>query len=92
MKTIWILAALAISAPASDAFAWDGTDNETGTNIEIEKGNLVREGRDIEIFDHEDGSYRDVEVQSIRRSGSSVELEVYDNGTGQFRTFEMEDD
>lgn len=92
MKTIWLAVALAISAPASNVLAWDGTDNETGANIEIEKNNLVREGRDIEIFDHADGSYRDVEVQSIRRSGSSVELEVYDNGTAQYRTFEMEDD
>lgn len=73
------------------SFAWDGYDYEKGTFIEIEKDNLVREGETIEIYDFDDG-YKEVEVESIDRYGNTVEVEVYDYDTGEFRTFEMDDD
>ncbi|GLS29393.1 hypothetical protein SAMN04488498_13813 [Mesorhizobium albiziae] len=79
---------LALCGPAC---AWDGTDSETGGAVEIESGNLVREGNDIELYDSDGGEYRDVTVEDIRRYGSSVEVEVYDNDTGEYRTLEMED-
>ena len=71
--------------------AWEGFDYEKGDYIEIEKGNLVRTGKDIEIYDYSTGEYKDVEVQSITRPGGSVEIEVYDYDSGEYRTFEMED-
>lgn len=73
------------------ALACGGTDTETGGSVEIESGNLVREGNDIELYDSEVGEYRDVTVENIRRYGSSVEVEVYDNDAGEYRTLEMED-
>ena len=75
-----------------NANAWDGYDYDTESYIEIEEGNLVREGLDIEIYDYDAGEYRDVEVQDINRYGSTVEVEVYDYDTGEYRTFEMEDE
>ncbi|MGO8627711.1 DUF5334 family protein [Rhizobium ruizarguesonis] len=80
---------LALSLPAT-ASAWDGVDSDSGGAVEIGKGNLVRSGQTIEVYDHEAGEYRDVDVQSIQRSGSSVEVEVYDNESGEYRTFEMD--
>jgi len=71
-------------------WAWDGYDWERGTYIEIEKGNLVRKGKDIEIFDYSDNSYHNVEVESIYRYGDSVEIEVYDYDIDEYRIFEME--
>lgn len=91
MKTtvLWCAAVLALTAiPAS---AWDGYDYETGSFVEIEKGNLVRQGRDIEFYDWEAGEHRTAEVQSIRRFGNSVEVEVMDYETGELRTFDMDD-
>lgn len=76
---------------ADAAHAWDGVDADTGGTVEIDKGNLVRPGLDIEVYDADAGGYRDVEVQSIRRFGSSVEVEVYDSEAGEYRTFEMDD-
>jgi hypothetical protein len=72
------------------ACAWDGHDYERGSDVEIEKGNLVRPGREIEIYDHGTGEHRNVEVQSIRRIGSGVEVEVYDSDTGEYRTLDMD--
>lgn len=79
---------LAGSAPTQ---AWDGVDSATGGSVEIGKGNLVRSGRAIEIYDGDAGEYRDVEVQSIRRYGGAVEVEVYDPNSGEVRILEMED-
>lgn len=73
------------------ALAWDGVDSNTGDSVEIGKGNLVRPGQDIEIYDWGSGEYRDVEVQSIQDNGGSVEVEVYDTESGEYRTLEMED-
>ncbi|WP_245414463.1 DUF5334 family protein [Mycoplana dimorpha] len=73
------------------AFAWDGIDTATGGSVEIGKGNLVRSGRDIEIYDVEAGEYREVEVQSIREFGGAVEVEIYDHSNGEYRVLEMED-
>ena len=74
----------------SGLMAWDGYDYDTGASIEIGSGNLVRPGRDVEVYDYGTGEYIDVEVQSIRSYGSSTEVEVYDYSTGEYRTFEMD--
>lgn len=81
-----------IIVAASAAHGWDGIDSGTGGAVEISKGNLVRNGSTIEIFDHEAGEYRDVDVQSVRRIGGSVGVEVYDNDSGEYRTLEMDAD
>ncbi|MCD1265536.1 hypothetical protein B5M44_11610 [Shinella sumterensis] len=89
---MFAVAAFAVAFVGSNALAWDGVDSSTGGAVEIEKGNLVRRGETIEIYDSSSGSYRDVDVESIQRYGNSVEVEVYDSESGEYRTFEMEDD
>jgi hypothetical protein len=87
MKFITLLFLLFFS---SISLAWDGYDYANGTYIEIEKGNNVKAGKDIEIFDYATGQYRDVQVESVRGSGSNTEVEVFDYTTGEFRTLDME--
>lgn len=82
---------LACILAATAGFAWDGFDWEKGSYVEIEKNNLVRSGKDIEIYDYSDGKYKDVEVLSINKKYSGkVELEVYDYEDGKERTLEMD--
>jgi len=88
MKKI-IIAIVIFLAPFSVS-AWDGYDYEKGAYVEIDKGNLVREGEDIEIYDYDTGEYKDVEVQSITGNGSGAEVEVYDPDTGEYRTLDMD--
>lgn len=87
---IALLLTLSPIAPGA-ALAWDGVDTSTGGSVEIGKGNLVRSGSTIEVYDADAGDYLDVEVQSIRRFGGSVEVEVYDFDSGEYRTFEMDE-
>lgn len=73
------------------AMAWDETNMDTGDAVEIGKGNLVRVGEEIEVYDHGTGTYRYVTVEDITGGGSTVYVEVYDNDTGEYLLLEMED-
>ena len=76
---------------AAPSFAWDGTDNETGNSVEVEKGQLVRTGNGIEYYDSSTGEYHSGTVESINRYGSTVEVEVTRDDNGETHTLEMED-
>ena len=86
MKRILYLSLMVIIVFSQFSYAWDGYDYDRGDYIEIEKGNLVRSGNDIEIYDYSTGTYKDVEVVSV----SSDEVEVYDYEADEYRTFDME--
>ena len=85
------LAVIALLILPSVAMAWDGYDAESGESVEIGQGNLVRPGENIEVYNNDTGEYSDVGVESIQRSGSSVEVEVYDYDSGEYRTLDMDD-
>jgi hypothetical protein len=69
--------------------AWDGYDWDKGNSIEIEKGNLVREGETIDFYEYGRG-YATMDIDSIDRYGNHMEIEGIDNETGETRTFEMD--
>lgn len=81
---------LMIGLFATSLFSWSGYDYDNGSDIEIDKGNLVRSGKDIEYYDYKDSEYRDAQVNNIRSYGNSIEVEVYDYDNQEYRTFEME--
>lgn len=49
------------------AAAWDGYDSDTVEAVEIGSGNLVRASETVEIYDYDDGTYKDVNVESVTR-------------------------
>jgi hypothetical protein len=83
---------LAVVMLSTSVRAWDGYDWDKGTSVEIESGNLVRSGEQIEFYDWDKGEYRTGEVQSVDRYGSSVDVEIIDDDSGETRTFEMDDE
>ena len=85
MKKTLILLILTIMT-ILPTFSWDGYDVDNGHSIEIEKGNLVRRGKDIEVYDYDTGEYKEYEVESV----NGREVEVYDYDTGEYRTFDMD--
>ena len=62
MTVVRGFASLALCVPSSVAMGWDGYDLETGTFVEIERGNLVREGREIEVHEYGEG-YKQFQVE-----------------------------
>lgn len=91
MRRSFLLAVLTVSITVTQAFAWDGTNTTTGSSVEIERGQLVRSGRTIEVYDGDQG-YKEYDVDSIRRSGRTVEIEATDTSTGESTTLEMDGD
>ena len=73
-----------------NSYSWEGYDYDTDSYVEIEKGNLVRSGEEVEVYDYDSGDYKDYEVESIIGNGSGAELELYDYETGEYRTLEMD--
>jgi len=71
-------------------FAWDGFDYNNAKFVDIEKGSVVREGNDIEIFDWGDGTYKDVEVQSVDSYGGTTEVEYIDPDSGETEPIDWE--
>lgn len=65
---------------------WDGYDWQVGEYIEIDKGNLVRKGLDIEVYHSSNGEYHEEEVVSVNTN----ELETYDYTTGEYRSYDMD--
>ncbi len=85
--------ALAISGLAfcTPANAWDGTDTNTGASVEIDRGQLVRSGETIEVYDSNAGEYKSYDVDAINRTGRTVDIEATDTNTGESTTLEMDD-
>lgn len=83
--------AIAMLMVPGAAKSWDGQDQDTGESVTIDAGELVRSGNSIDIYDSSDGSYHNVDVNDITRTGGGVELDIYDNDTGEDRTLEMDD-
>jgi len=73
-----------------NAFAWAGYEESTNVAIDIPPGNLVRIGRDINIFDFKANNYHQCEVIFLEDIFSGTRLEVKDLETNQRRIFYME--
>ncbi len=86
MKKLSFLLILLLLFSLSSVRAWDGYDYERGEYIEIGKGNLVREGEEIEVYHYDTGEYKYEEVQSV----DSEEVETYDYETGEYHTYDMD--
>lgn len=75
---------------ATPVTAWDGFEWQSGTSVNVDKGEKVREGQTITYFDYDKAEYHMADVESMRETASGVEIEVYDYDSGEYRTFDME--
>jgi len=73
-----------------NSFAWAGYEETTNISIDIPPGNLVRVGREIDIFDFKTNSYHPAEVLFMDDIFSGTRLEVKDFETNEKRIFYME--
>lgn len=89
MRKAIVVAACALLS-SSLANAWDGYDYDKGRHVEIGKGQLVRPGRTVEVYDYGRGEYRDFDIDHMQTRGRGVTIEATDSDTGESRTFEMD--
>ncbi len=60
------------------ALAWEGVDIKTNSSVQIEAGNLVREGSIIDFFDSIDGNYHTGKVLTMNSASNATELTIED--------------
>jgi len=89
MKKISIIFAL-IFANITNCFAWSGYEETTNIQIDIPPGNLVRVGREINIYDFSDKKYHNVEVMFMDDIFVGTKLDVKDYETKKRRIFYMD--
>jgi hypothetical protein len=86
-----LLAVTTVALLPFTASAWEGEELDSGDSIEIESGNLVRPGQEIEVYNWDEGDYDYYDVERVDRYGSEVEVEVYDYQEGEYEILRMED-
>ena len=87
---IFYLTAIFIVVPSS-LLAFTAYDYETNDYVEIDGELSSIQGKDIEMYDHNDNSYHGIRVISVTEN-DSVEIDVYDYTVEDYRTFEVEED
>lgn len=73
-----------------NSFAWSGYDFENKIDIDIESGNLVREGLTFQFYDSKTDNYHNAKVLFLEEGIGGQNLQVFDYETKQTRTFIME--
>ncbi len=86
MNKLLAILLLSVSSISFGADVTSGYD-DYGTYVEWESDITVDE--EYQMYDSEYG-YRDVEVTDIDHSGHTVEVEIYDYDSGEYRYIEME--
>ena len=84
-----LLLALIILVPIS-ASAWDGRLRGSGEYVEIDSGNMVREGETIEYYNRDTVETREAEVESVTDGVGVTVVELTDKESGETRVLEME--
>jgi len=72
------------------AIAWSGIDYENQTSIDIDSGNLVREGNIIDFYQQKTSELLSGKVISINYFGNATELIIEELNTAKKRTIMMQ--
>ncbi len=70
--------------------AWDGYDYDNKTAIEIETGNLVREGLVIQFYDSKANDYHAAKVLFMESDAGGTRIQLQDLDSQKERVFIMQ--
>ncbi len=82
----------AFSIELKPAIAWSGYDYDEKTTIEIEPGNLVREGLLIQFYDHKLDKYHAAKITFVDSVSDGTRIQLEDLDSRKERTFIMQFD
>jgi hypothetical protein len=71
--------------------AWSGYDYDNKTEIEIETGNLVREGLTIQFYNSKDDKYHAGKVMYMESVAGGTRIQIEDLDMKKERIFIMQD-
>lgn len=74
----------------SNSYGWSGYDFNNKVDIEIDPGNLVREGLLIQFYDSKTDSYHSAEILTLEYDSGGTMLQVRDLELNIKRTFIMQ--
>lgn len=80
-----VLSAFGFVVPAS---AMDGVNVDTGDAVTVDDGTAFNVGDVIAVYDT-DGNEMDVEIQSVNDNGTTVDLDVVDQDSGDGASLEF---
>jgi hypothetical protein len=90
-KTVFLALSLWTLFTKSDpAFSWSGYDFDDETTIEIEEGNLVREGLLIQFYDYKLDKYHAAKIIFIDSVANGTRIQLEDLDAKKERTFIMQ--
>lgn len=89
-KIFFTLVFFTIINLSKNCLAWQGYDYENQAQIEIESGNLVKEGMVIDFFDDNLNEYRSAKVIQVNDNGHGSEVTLIELENDQERVFIME--
>jgi len=75
---------------SSQSYAWSGYDFDNKVDIEIDEGNLVREGLLIQFYDSRTDNYHGGKILLMESHPGGIELKIKDLDLDIIRTFIME--
>jgi hypothetical protein len=90
-QTLQLTIFLSFFAKVTPTYAWTGYDYNNKTEIEIEAGNLVREGLLIQFYDSKDNNYHSAKIIFMNEIAGGTEIKLKDLDANQERVFLMHD-
>jgi hypothetical protein len=88
-----LLAAITVAlsfTTSKPSFAWSGYDYDNKTDIEIDSGNLVREGLTFQFYDMKSDSYHTAKVLFIDYTAGNTRIQLQDLDSKKERIFIMQ--
>jgi len=89
-KTIFLALIISFCLRSYQADAWTGYDFDDKSEIEINEGNLVREGLVIQFYDSKSDNYHSAKVLFLDETSGGSRLQIKDLDTKKERIFIME--
>ena len=90
-KTFLLFTFLNLIFSINSSFAWNGYDYDNKTEIEIEPGNLVREGLVFQFYDSKMDNYRTGKILFMDSVAGGTRLQLQDLDSKKERTFIMKE-
>ena len=72
------------------SYAWNGYDYDNKTEVEIETGNLVREGLIIQFYDLKADQYHSAKINYMESVPGGTRIQLEDIDAKKERTFIMQ--